>query len=102
MIVKIILLVLSASSVLSALAADKTQYLIHLRSNSILQSIIGIFSNFPKLLKYFNGTAVVLCFRIPFTPSATEISYNLVLYSEDLKFLLLAISASKLAASSFE
>ena len=47
-------------------AADKAQYFIHLSFNSPLQFINGISSDLQKLLKYFNGAAVVeqLCFVI--------------------------------------
>ena len=41
-------------------------------------------------------------FRIPFAPSVSVFPNNLALYSKDLKLLLLAISSSKLVASSLE
>ena len=101
MIVKIILLELA--SLLSAEAADKTQYFVHLSFNSILQLINGVSCDFQKLLKYFNGTVIVVFLKIPFAPSATVFPNNLSLYSKDLKLLLLlAISALKLVASSLE
>ena len=62
LIVKMILLGLSF--VLSLPAADKTQYFVHLSFNSILQLINGISSDLQKLLKYFNGTAIIAFFRI--------------------------------------
>ena len=64
LIVKIILLELAFD--LSAPAADKTNYFIHLSFNSTLQLINGISSDLQKLLKSFSGTAVVVFFKIPF------------------------------------
>ena len=65
LIVKMILLEWASSS---TAAAGKIQYFAHLSSNSILQLINGILSNFQKLLHYFNSTAIV---RVPFAPSTT-------------------------------
>ena len=48
-----------------------------------------------KLRKYFNDTALVTFFKIPFALSVIVFSNNLVLYLKDLKLLSLAISASK-------
>ena len=45
---------------------------------------------------------VVAFFKIPFALSALVFSNNLALYIKDLKLLVLAISALKLVASSFE
>ena len=70
--------------------------------NSILQLNKGISSDLQKWLKYFNGTATVAFFSIPFVPSASVFPNNLDLYSKDLKLLSLAISALKLFASSLE
>ena len=83
-------------------AGDKTQYFVHLSFNFALQSINDILSNLQKLLKYFNGTAIVASFRIPLTPSVSVISNTLALYINDLKLTLLNISALKLVASSLE
>ena len=47
------------SSLLSAAAADKTQYFLHLSFSSTLELINGISSDLRKLLKRFNGTAIV-------------------------------------------
>ena len=80
----------------------QTQYLIHLCYNSIFQLINGASSNTQKLLKYFNGTAIVAFSRIPFVSSASLFPNNLALHSKDLKLSLLAISALKLVASSLE
>ena len=55
---------------LSAPAADRTQYFVHLSFGSTLQSINVISSNLQKLLKYFNGTEIVTFLKIPFSPSA--------------------------------
>ena len=49
---------------LSAPAVDKTQYLVYLRFNSTLQLINGTLNNPPKMLKYFNSTAIIAFFRI--------------------------------------
>ena len=63
-----------------------------------MQLISGISSDLWKLLKYFNGTAIVGYFRIPLTAlssRATAFPNNLALYFKDL-------SALKLIVSSFE
>ena len=96
---KIILLELSL--LLSAPAANKTQYFVHVSFNSILKLINSILGDLQKLLRYFNDTAIVSFFRIPFNSLAFVFPNNLALYSKELK-LLLAISASKLVASFLE
>ena len=59
LIVKImILLALSLSFPLSLPGADKTQNFVHVSFDSALQLVKGISSDFQKLLKYFNGTAI--------------------------------------------
>ena len=68
--------------------------------NNIIR--ISISSDLQKLLRYFNGTAIVVFFNIPFAPSATVFPNNLALYSKDLKLKVFALSASKLLASSLE
>ena len=100
LILKIILLELTFS--LSAAAADKAQYFVHLRFSFMLQLVNGISNDIQKLLKYFNGTSIVAFFRIPIASSASVLPKNLALYLKDLKLLVLAISALKLVASSFE
>ena len=80
LIVKIILLELTFA--LSAPAADKTQYFDHLSFNFTLQLIDGISSDLQKLLKYFNGTAIVEFLKILFALSASVSSNSLVLYSK--------------------
>ena len=74
LIVKIILL--SLPLVLSALAADKTQYFVYLNFNSTLQLVNGISSDLQKSLKYFNGTVIVAFFRIPLATSTEAFSNN--------------------------
>ena len=98
LIVKIILpsLLLTSGS-----AADKAQNLVHLRFNSTFQLINGTSSNLQKLLKYFDGAAIVASFKISLFPSATVFFNNSALYMKDSKLLPLAISALKLVASSF-
>ena len=88
LIVKVILLGLV--SILSGPAAVKTQYFVHLSFHSILGLINGISSDLQKLLKCFNGTAIVAFPRIPFAPSSVFL-YNLALCSKDLKLLLLLL-----------
>ena len=100
LIVKIILQELALA--LSAPAADKTQYFVHLRFNTTLQLINGILRDLQKLLKYFNSAVIAAFFKIPFVPSTSVFSNNLSLYSKDLKLLLLAISTLKLVPSSLE
>ena len=95
-------MLLELASLLSAPAAEKTQSFIHLSFNSTFQLINDISSDLQKLLKYFNDTAIVGFFKIPFAPSTSVFSNHLALYSKDLKLLSLAISALKLVASSFE
>ena len=68
-IVKIILLELAFA--LSAPAADKRQYFVHLSFNSTSQLINGNSSDLQRLLNYFNGRAIVAFFRISFAPSAS-------------------------------
>ena len=80
LIVKIILLELTFA--LSAPAADKTRYFDHLSFNFTLQLIDGISSDLQKLLKYFNGTAIVEFLKILFALSASVSSNSLVLYSK--------------------
>ena len=97
LIIKIILITLSLSSAFY-------------RQNTILcpfkflQLINGNSNDLQKLLKFFNGTAIVAFLNIPLgglglgwvSPS------DLSIYSKGLKLLSLAISALKLVASSFE
>ena len=59
-------------------------------------------SNLKKLPKYFNSITVVEFFRIPLFPSSSLFPNTLGLYLKDSKLLLLAISALKLVASSFQ
>ena len=101
LIVKVVLVELVFA--LSAPAADKAQYFVHLIFNSTLQLINGNSSDLQKLLKYFNGTAIVRFFRIPlawFASWVTVVSNNLALHSKDLKLSSLTIYALKLVASS--
>ena len=56
---------------LSVPAAEKTQYVVYLSFNSILQLINDISSDLQKLLKYFNGTAIVTFLAILFASNAT-------------------------------
>ena len=78
LIVKIILL--ESASSFSAVAEAEKQCFVHLIFNSTLQLISGISIDCQKLLKYFNGTAIVAFFRIELFPSATAFSNNLALY----------------------
>ena len=96
LIVKIILLGLAF--VLSLPVADKTQYFAHLSFNITLQVINGISSDLQKLLKFFNGTAIVPLFRIPYAPSASVYPNKLGLYLKDLKLSMFAIVLLKLVA----
>ena len=100
LIVKIILLALSALSIsLSLPDAGKTQYFVF----SSFQLIHGIYFNIQKLVKYFNGTPIVAFVRIPseaLSAWGPVFSNHLTLYSKDLKLVSLTISALKLVASS--
>ena len=70
--------------------------------NSTLQLINGILSDLQKLLKHFDGTAIVAFLKVPFAPFAAVFPNHLALYLKDLKLSSLAISALKLVASSLE
>ena len=87
LIVKIILLELAF--VLSLPATDKTQYFVHLSFNSILELVNGILSDLSKLLRYFNGKAIVAYFRNPLASFGegweAVFPNHLALYSKDLK-----------------
>ena len=74
LIVKIISLELGL--LLSTPAAEKAQYCGHLSFNPILQLINAISSGLQKLLKYFNGTAIVAFFRVPLFPSTSVFPNN--------------------------
>ena len=50
---------------LSLPAADKMQQFEHLSFNSTLQLINGVSRDLQKLIKYFNGTAIVAFLKIP-------------------------------------
>ena len=106
LIVKIILLSSLLSLALSVPATDKTQCSVHLSFNSTLKLINGISSDPQKLLKYFNGTAIIAFFRIQLEAFgagyAAVFPNNLALYLKDLKLLSLTISALKLVPSSLE
>ena len=65
---------------LSAPVVIKTQYFVLLSFDSTLQLINDISSDLQKLPKYFNGTARVTFFRIPFAPSVSVFPNNLTLY----------------------
>ena len=96
--VKVTLLELASS--LSAPAADEKQWFIHLSFNLTLQLINNISGYLQKLLRYFNGRATVVFFKIPFALPAIMFLNNLALYLKDVKVLLSAILALKLVASS--
>ena len=88
--------------VFDCLSFSKTQYFVYLRSSDSLQIINCISSHLHKLLKYFNGTAIVASVKIQIILSASVFPINLVLYLRDLKFPSIAISALKLVALSLE
>ena len=90
------------ASVLSLLGAAKRQYFDHLSFNFILKLINGISSDCQKLLRYVNGTPIVVSLKIPSAPSATVSLNNLALSFKDLKLPLIPISTSKLVVSSLE
>ena len=54
------------SIIISLPSADKAPRFFHLSFNSTLQLIKGISSDLQKLLRYFNGAAIVVLFKIPF------------------------------------
>ena len=64
---------------LSAPAADKTPWFINLSFDYTLQLINGISSDLEDLLRYYNGTAIVVLFKIPFTPPTAVFLNNLAL-----------------------
>ena len=83
LIIKIILIPLTLSL---TLAAEKTQYFVHLIFNSTLKLINGIVNDLQKLRKYFNGRAIFEFLKTPFAPTATVFSNNLALYLNDLNY----------------
>ena len=59
-------------------------------------------SDLQKLLRCFNGTAIVAFVKTLFVPSAAVFPNNLAIYLKDLTLLLIALPALKLVTSSFE
>ena len=59
---------------LSVPDTDKTQCFVHLNFNSTLQLINGISSDLQELVEYFNGTAILLFFKIPLAAFAEGVS----------------------------
>ena len=96
LIAKTILVALSLSLTLPLLFAEKTQDFVH------LQLINAISSDLRKLRKYFKGTAIAAFFRILFPWFGASWATVLLIYLTDLTWLVLAISALKLVASSFQ
>ena len=66
---------------LSALAADKTQYLVNVSFSFTLQLINSISSDLQKLLIYFNGAAIFAFSKMLFDPSDSVFPNNVALYS---------------------
>ena len=108
LIVKMILLALLLLSLsLSFLlpTADKTENFVHFSFNSTLQLINCISNDLQKLLKYFNGTAIVAIFKIPLVVLAgwaTVFPNNLALHLKDLKISVFAILLLKSDTLSLE
>ena len=71
--------------------ADKTEWFVHSSFNYTLHLISGISSDLRKLLRYFNGTAAAMFFKIPSSLTASVFANNLALS---------AISTLELVASS--
>ena len=70
-----------------------------------MQLINDLSSDLQKLLKYFNGAAIAVFFRIPLAALsawAAVFPNNVALYLKDLKVTSLATSALKLVASSLD
>ena len=63
LVIKMILLELAFG--LSAPAADKTEYFVHLSFSFTLQLINSISSDLQKFLKHFTSTKIISFFRIP-------------------------------------
>ena len=103
-IVKIILIQLALAFL--TLVAAKTQSLTHLSFKSTLQLISYLSSGLQKLLRYFNGVAIVAFFRIRLIWFGAGWSFvsptNSVLFTEDWKAALFPISAIKLVLLFFE
>ena len=95
-------ILLRLASSLSLAAADETKCFVHLIFNSILHLVNGVLCDLQNLLRYFNGTAIVVFLKFPLTPSASVFPNILALYLKGLKSSVFEISASKLIASSFE
>ena len=71
-----------------------------------MQLVNCISSEFQKLCKYFNGTAIVAFRKIPFGAFSADWAAlfpdNLTLYLKNLKLSVLAMLLLKLFASSLE
>ena len=92
--------------VLSVPAAGKTQYFVHSSLHFTLQLINGNSRDLQKLLKYFNGAAIAVSFRIPLALFGAGwpalVSNNLILYLKDLISSVFAILLLEPVVSSFE
>ena len=92
--------------ILSVPAADKTQSFVYSSLHSAMQLINGISRDLQKLLKYFNGTAIAVLFRIPLALFIAGwpplLSNNLALYLKDLKSSVFSMLLLKPVVSSFE
>ena len=71
-----------------------------------MQLINGISSDLQKLLRYINGTLIVVFFKIPlllYGAGWTSVSpANLISYMKALKVALIPITALSLVTSSFQ
>ena len=104
---KKILLTLESSSITFLVRpAEKTQYFVYLIVNSTLQLISCISNDLQKLLKHFDGRAIVSFFEIPFavfvSVRATAFSNNLAFYFKNLKPSVFAILLLKLDVPSLK
>ena len=82
---------------------SKHKCFIHLSFNSTLELINGVSSDLHILRKFFNGTAIVVLFRIPLAAIvglANVFPTSSALNFKDLKSRVFAISAFKFVGSS--
>ena len=66
---------------LSGPAAEKIQYFLHLSFNCSFQLINGISCDLQKLLKYFNGTAIVAFLKFHLLHQLKDLKLFMVLFN---------------------
>ena len=80
-------MLLNIGSILSSAPISKTQWFIHLRCNLNLQLRNDISKDFKRFLRYFNGTVIVVFFKLSFDTSDLMFPNNLAFLMKNLKLL---------------